>query len=75
MKPAFIIIFIATFLGGILSEGAAGSENDHSARLIEEQGQEVLINITDEERLKLDGGYELAVKSVDIDGNKVYLEL
>ncbi|MGV8115101.1 S-layer protein domain-containing protein, partial [Methanothrix soehngenii] len=71
----FIIILIVTFLGGIISEGAAGYENDHSTLLIEEQEREVLINITNEERLELEGGYELVVKSIDIDGNRVYLEL
>nr|WP_292540847.1 S-layer protein domain-containing protein [Methanothrix sp.] len=42
---------------------------------MEEQEREVLINITNEERLELEGGYELVVKSIDIDGNRFYLEL
>jgi hypothetical protein len=36
---------------------------------------QILANISEAEMLKLDDGYELAVRSVDIDGNKVYLEL
>jgi len=36
---------------------------------------EIAFNISDAEPLKLGDGYEIAVKSIDIDGNKVYLEL
>jgi hypothetical protein len=40
-----------------------------------ESGPNVVINQSNTEPLKLDDGYELAVKSVDIDGNKAYVEL
>jgi len=36
---------------------------------------EIAFNISDAEPLKLNDGYELAVKSIDIDGNRVHLEL
>ncbi len=33
------------------------------------------MTVTSGTPLKLEEGYELAIKSIDIDGNKVYLEL
>ena len=33
------------------------------------------LTVTSGTPLKLEEGYELAIKSIDIDGNKVYLEL
>jgi S-layer protein (TIGR01567 family) len=49
--------------------------------LCDEQLEKVLINddkektVTSGTPLKLEEGYELSIKSIDIDGNKVYLEL
>ncbi|MDD4094487.1 MAG: S-layer protein domain-containing protein, partial [Methanothrix sp.] len=40
-----------------------------------ERQSEILINVSDDDLLKLNDGYKLAVKSVDINGNKVQLEL
>jgi len=49
--------------------------------LVEEQLQKILVDddsektVTSGTPLKLEEGYELAIKSIDIDGNKVYVEL
>lgn len=48
------------------------SENDTSRVLINESNK---IIVTTGTSLKLEEGYELLVESVDIDGNKVYVEL
>ncbi len=57
------------------------SESTDKNSLSSEQLQQILIDNKDEMTvtsgtpLKLEQGYELAIKSIDIDGNKVYLEL
>ena len=57
------------------------SESTDKNSLSSEQVEKVLIDAKDESTvtsgtpLKLGEGYELAIKSIDIDGNKVYLEL
>ena len=48
------------------------SESDPSRILI---NNTQMFTVTSGKPLKLDEGYELAIKSVDIDGNKAYLEL
>jgi uncharacterized membrane protein len=48
------------------------SETDHT-NVIRESTEE--ISLTSVEPLALEEGYELALKSIDIDGNKVYVEL
>jgi len=54
---------------------------DEDSLLIEEQLEKVLIDSDDEitvtsgKSLKLEEGYELAIRGIDIDGNKVYLQL
>jgi S-layer protein (TIGR01567 family) len=56
-------------------------ESTDENSLSEEQLEEILIDddtemtVTSGTPLKLKEGYELAIKSIDIDGNKVYLEL
>jgi S-layer protein (TIGR01567 family) len=56
-------------------------ESDDENSLSDEQLEEILVDNDDEMTvtsgtpLKLEDGYELAIKSIDIDGNKVYLEL
>ncbi len=56
-------------------------ESDDENSLDDEQLEEILMDNDDEMTvtsgtpLKLEEGYELAIKSIDIDGNKVYLEL
>jgi S-layer protein (TIGR01567 family) len=57
------------------------AETTDKNSLSSEQLQKILMNSKDEMTvtsgtpLKLGEGYELAVKSIDVDGNKVYLEL
>ncbi len=57
------------------------SESTDKNSLSSEQLEQILIDSKDEMTvtsgtpLKLEQGYELAIKSIDIDGNKVYLEL
>jgi hypothetical protein len=57
----------------------AGSTD--ACSLCNEQLEKILVNNKDEKTvtsgtpLKLEEGYELGIKSIDIDGNKVFLEL
>ncbi len=57
------------------------SESTDENSLSDEQLEEILVDddteltVTSCTPLNLDQGYQLAVKSIDIDGNKVYLEL
>jgi len=57
------------------------AESTDKNSLSSEQLEKILIDAKDEMTvtsgtpLKLEEGYELAIKSIDIDGNKVYLEL
>ncbi|MDD1760620.1 MAG: PGF-CTERM sorting domain-containing protein [Methanothrix sp.] len=57
------------------------TESDDENVLSDEQLLKILVDDDDEMTvtsgtpLKLEEGYELAIKSIDIDGNKVYLEL
>jgi len=48
------------------------SEND-SSKILKNSSDEIIIS--GGTPLKLDEGYELVIKSIDIDGNKIYLEL
>ncbi|MBN1236316.1 MAG: S-layer protein, partial [Methanotrichaceae archaeon] len=56
-------------------------ESDDENVLSDEQLLKILVDNDDEMTvtsgtpLALEGGYELAIKSIDIDGNKVYIEL
>jgi S-layer protein (TIGR01567 family) len=56
-------------------------ESDNANLLVDEQLSEVLINddtertITSGTPLELNDGYQLSIKSIDINGDKVYLEL
>ena len=56
-------------------------ESDDENVLSDEQLLKILedddteMTVTSGTPLKLEEGYELAIKSIDIDGNKVYLEL
>jgi hypothetical protein len=71
----FIIILIASILGSMICEASESSGNNTMSLWDGGTESETVINLSNAEPLKLDDGYELAVKSVDIDGNKVYLEL
>jgi len=64
-------------LGGLICDGADQSQSqDNSSDLLPKGNDaEILFSISEENRLKLQEGYELAVKSADIDGNKLYSEL
>jgi uncharacterized membrane protein len=64
-------------LGGLICDGADQSQfQDNSSDLLPKGNDaEILFSISEENRLKLQEGYELAVKSADIDGNKLYSEL
>ncbi|MGB4680635.1 S-layer protein domain-containing protein, partial [Methanothrix sp.] len=64
-------------MGGLICDGADQSQSqDNSSDLLPKGNDaEILFSISEENRLKLQEGYELAVKSADIDGNKLYSEL
>jgi S-layer protein (TIGR01567 family) len=57
------------------------AKSDDECSLCDEQLEKILIDsdkettLTTATPLKLEEGYELAIKSIDIDGNKVFLEL
>ena len=70
----FIIILMTLFFGGWICEEASGSEDPFDL-WTEEIKKEILVNLSDEKPLELDGRYQLAVTSINIDGNKVYSEL
>ncbi len=73
------------FAGYITNENAAKDiffkESTDENSLSSEQLEKILVDddtertVTSGTPLKLEEGYELAIKSIDIDGNKVYLEL
>jgi len=56
-------------------------ESTDENSLSDEQLQKILLDddeemtVTSGTPLKLEEGYELSIKSIDVDGNKVYLEL
>jgi hypothetical protein len=59
----------------MICESAGGSGNAAFNPGNDEGEPEIVINLSNAELLKLDDGYELAVRSVDLDGNKVFMEL
>ena len=67
--------------GADVASDIFSTESTDKNSLSSEQLEEVLIDddseltVTSGTPLKLQQGYELAIKSIDIDGNKVYLEL
>lgn len=61
-------IYINSCAGEIGSTNATKDE-------ISKNNSEIILDANIPEPLKLNDGYELAVKSVDIDGNKAYVEL
>jgi S-layer protein (TIGR01567 family) len=73
------------FAGYITNEDAAKNiffkESTDENSLSSEQLEKILVDddtektVTSGTPMKLEEGYELAIKSIDIDGNKVYLEL
>jgi len=76
--------YFAGYLPGNTEEDGSNifyQETTDKNSLASEQLQKILMNSKDEMTvtsgtpLKLGEGYELAVKSIDVDGNKVYLEL
>ncbi len=62
-------------MGGLICGGADESQDSTPDPSPEKNEAEILVNLSEEKPLVLKGGYELAVKSADIDGNKVYSEL
>lgn len=68
-------IYIIISLAGIICDAEGGSRNSPSSLMDNDKQSEIVFKVLDSEPLRLNDGYELAVKSVDIDGNKVYLEL
>lgn len=74
IRSTFIIILVTLFFGGWICEEASGSEDPFDL-WTEEIKKEILVNLSDEKPLELDGRYQLVVMSIDIDGNKVYSEL
>lgn len=62
-------------MGSTICGIVGGYEEDPFDRWPSGVEQEALINLSNGTPLELKDGYELDVQSVDIDGNKVYLEL
>ncbi len=56
-------------------DSIAESTSRNSSAIPIDNQSEIVVEAWNGEPLKLDDGYELALKSVDIDGNKVYQEL
>jgi uncharacterized membrane protein len=71
----FIIIFLALISANLISTAYASSVNESEISLSDKDNSEITIDTEVSEPLKLNDGYELAIKSIDIDQNKVYMEL
>lgn len=75
IKKYFIIILMVFSAGSIICEADVESGERATSFIDNEKQSEINIEASEEEPIKLNDGYELAVKSVDIDGNKVFVEL
>ncbi|MDD4579818.1 MAG: S-layer protein domain-containing protein [Methanothrix sp.] len=75
IRFCIIICIIILLLGSIICDAKNRSINSSMSLMDNERQSEILINVSDDDLLKLNDGYKLAVKSVDINGNKVQLEL
>jgi uncharacterized membrane protein len=71
----FIIILLAFISANVISTAYPSSGDGSDISMSYKDNSEIIIDTNNFEPLKLNDGYELAIKSVDIDGNKVYLEL
>lgn len=71
----FILIIVIFLLASIICDAEKGLINDSVSLIDNERQSEIIFSVSDEKPLKLNDGYELVVKSVDIDGNKAYMEL
>jgi len=73
---SYAILFIIIFcIGCTISITESTLKNSSPSPLDISNRSEIVVEAWNAEPLKLDDGYELALKSVDIDGNKVYQEL
>jgi predicted RNA-binding protein len=73
IKFYFMILILSLSLWSIISAAEYNSSFKIGAGY--SRGQSDILLDTDADVLELDGGYELALKSIDIDGNKAYVEL
>jgi uncharacterized membrane protein len=71
----FIIIFLAFMSLDMIGTAYSSSGNSSYIPMSDKHNSEIIIDTESFPPLKLNDSYELAIKSVDIDGNKVYLEL
>jgi len=70
----YTLLFIIMFSIGCMDSIAESTSRNSSAMPMDNQS-EIVFEAWNAKPLNLDDGYELALKSVDIDGNKVYQEL
>jgi len=73
IKCYFIILILAFAVGNVVYATEYNSSSKNGVGYSGGQS-DILLDI-DAEPLELEDGYELALKSIDIDGNKVYVEL
>ncbi|HSD57008.1 MAG TPA: S-layer protein domain-containing protein, partial [Methanotrichaceae archaeon] len=73
IKCHLIILILAFAVGSMISVAEYNSSSKNGVGYSGGQS-DILLDI-DAEPLELEDGYELALKSIDIDGNKVYVEL
>jgi len=70
----YTLFFIIMFSIGCMDSISESTSRNSSAIPMDNQS-EIVFEAWNAEPLKLDDGYELALKSTDIDGNKIYQEL
>jgi len=70
----YFIVLVFMFVS-VISAAYPSSGDGSEISMSDEDNSEITIDTDVSEPLKLNDGYELVVKSVDIDGNKAYLEL
>lgn len=70
-----VIIIIIFSIGSITCNAECMPIENSKIPMLNQSQSEMVFNISNAESLELNDGYELAVKSIDIDGNKAYLEL
>jgi hypothetical protein len=73
IKFYFTILILSLLLWGLISAAEYNSSFKISAGY--SRGQSDILLDTDADTLELEDGYELELKSIDIDGNKAYVEL
>ena len=72
MRHFIVLVFMFV---SVISAAYPSSGDGSEISMSDEDNSEITIDTDVSEPLKLNDGYELVVKSVDIDGNKAYLEL